>query len=206
MQLERVPFDVITGKRVYTNMLVRAIEVTTDKTSENVLNCTLTLREVIMSQTQSVSVADKSICRMASAHRRCKIPGRNPLHRQTNPCLSQLGGSVTSALGDDMQFNEIPLSPDNQQFRVLLGNTTYTLRIIWRDAAGWIMDVMDSGGAALLSGVPLLTGVNLLRQYPQLGIDGALVVATDKGAPDEPPKPISAHTATSFSFRSRNVS
>nr|DAE77811.1 MAG TPA: Diphteria toxin repressor SH3 domain [Caudoviricetes sp.] len=29
-----------------------------------------------------------------------------------------------------MQFNEIPLSPDNQQFRVLLGNTTYTLRII----------------------------------------------------------------------------
>lgn len=60
-----------------------------------------------------------------------------------------------------MQFNEIPLSPDNQQFRVLLGNTTYTLRIIWRDAAGWIMDVMDSGGAALLSGVPLLTGVNL---------------------------------------------
>ncbi|HHF9779109.1 TPA: hypothetical protein ACPTOS_003911 [Escherichia coli] len=42
-----------------------------------------------------------------------------------------------------MQFNEIPLSPDNQQFRVLLGNTTYTLRIIWRDAAGWIMDVMD---------------------------------------------------------------
>ena len=60
MQLERVPFDVVTGKRVYTNMLVRAIEVTTDKTSENVLNCTLTLREVIMSQTQSVSVADKS--------------------------------------------------------------------------------------------------------------------------------------------------
>ena len=38
-----------------------------------------------------------------------------------------------------MQFNEIPLSPDNQQFRVLLGSTTYTLRIIWRDAAGWII-------------------------------------------------------------------
>ena len=87
-----------------------------------------------------------------------------------------------------MQFNEIPLSPDNQQFRILLGNTTYTLRIIWRDEAGWIMDVMDSGGSALLSGVPLLTGVNLLRQYSQLGIDGALVVVTDKGAPDEPTK------------------
>ena len=54
MQLERVPFDVVTGKRV------RAIEVTTDKTSENVLNCTLTLREVIMSQTFKKQVADKS--------------------------------------------------------------------------------------------------------------------------------------------------
>ncbi|EFL4448676.1 hypothetical protein AB680_004331 [Escherichia coli] len=47
-------------KRVYTNMLVRAIEVTTDKTSENVLNCTLTLREVIITHTKNVTVADKS--------------------------------------------------------------------------------------------------------------------------------------------------
>ena len=60
MQLERVPFDVVTGKRVYSNMLVRAIEVTTDKTSDNVLNCTLTLREVIITQTKNATVADKS--------------------------------------------------------------------------------------------------------------------------------------------------
>jgi hypothetical protein len=87
-----------------------------------------------------------------------------------------------------MNVTEIPLSPDNQLFRIQLAETTYTLRVIWRDAAGWILDVMDSSGAALLSGVPLVTGVNLLEQYPQLGIDGALVVATDKGAPDEPTK------------------
>jgi hypothetical protein len=61
-----------------------------------------------------------------------------------------------------MNVTEIRLSPDNQQFRIQLGNTTYTLRIIWRDAAGWILDVMDSSGAALLSGVPLVTGVNFL--------------------------------------------
>lgn len=87
-----------------------------------------------------------------------------------------------------MQFNEIPLTPDNQQFRILLGDTTYTLKVIWRDVAGWIMDVMDSSGAPLLSGVPLVTGANLLQQYPQLGINGALVVATDKGAPYTPSK------------------
>lgn len=60
LQSSRKPFDVITGKRKYSNMLIRAIEVTTDKTSENVLMCVLTLREVIMSQTESVQVADKS--------------------------------------------------------------------------------------------------------------------------------------------------
>ncbi len=55
----REPIDVITGKRKYSNMLIRGIEVTTDKTSENVLMCVLTLREVILSQTESVTVADK---------------------------------------------------------------------------------------------------------------------------------------------------
>ncbi|UIN06475.1 hypothetical protein LGL88_12040 [Yersinia ruckeri] len=59
LQESRQPFDVITGKRKYSNMLIRGIEVTTDKTSENVLMCVLTLREVIMSQTESVTVADK---------------------------------------------------------------------------------------------------------------------------------------------------
>ncbi|HDL6510483.1 TPA: hypothetical protein PXI76_002806 [Yersinia enterocolitica] len=59
LQESREPFDVITGKRKYSNMLIRGIEVTTDKTSENVLMCVLTLREVILSQTESVTVADK---------------------------------------------------------------------------------------------------------------------------------------------------
>jgi hypothetical protein len=60
LQESRVPFDVITGKRSYKNMLIRAIEVTTDKTSENVLMCVLTLREVIISETHKINAADKA--------------------------------------------------------------------------------------------------------------------------------------------------
>jgi hypothetical protein len=108
MQLERVPFDVVTGKRVYSNMLVRAIEVTTDKTSENVLNCTLTLREVIMSQTQSAALLINQICRMASVHRQCRIPGRNPRHRQMNRFSAASSQAVSALPEGDMQFNEIP--------------------------------------------------------------------------------------------------
>ncbi|CAK9884238.1 MAG: hypothetical protein XXXJIFNMEKO3_00620 [Candidatus Erwinia impunctatus] len=61
LQLSRVPFDVVTGKRVYKNMLMKSIEVTTDKATENVLSCVITLREVIISHTFTESnIADKS--------------------------------------------------------------------------------------------------------------------------------------------------
>ncbi|HKS34811.1 MAG TPA: hypothetical protein VJS14_13890 [Enterobacteriaceae bacterium] len=60
MQRDRELLDVITGKKKYSNMLIRAIEVTTDKTTENVLAAVLTLREVILTETLAVNVADKA--------------------------------------------------------------------------------------------------------------------------------------------------
>lgn len=59
LQSSRQPFDVITGKRRYSNMLIRAIEVTTDKASENVLMAVLTLRELNMTQTETVTVSSQ---------------------------------------------------------------------------------------------------------------------------------------------------
>ena len=41
LQRNRIPFDVTTGKRIYNNMLIKTLEVTTDKSSENVLLATL---------------------------------------------------------------------------------------------------------------------------------------------------------------------
>lgn len=57
LRATKQPFDVITGKRDYKNMLIRAIEVTTDNTSENVLLVTLTLRQVIIVETKGKNVA-----------------------------------------------------------------------------------------------------------------------------------------------------
>lgn len=87
-----------------------------------------------------------------------------------------------------MKVNEIPLTADNQRFRVSLGEITYNLRVLWRDDAGWIMDVMDSGGQPLLLGVPLVPDVNLIEQYPELGLSGAMIVMADQGAPEYPTK------------------
>ncbi|MGX9277391.1 phage baseplate protein [Pantoea ananatis] len=59
LQRSRQPFDVVTGKRLYSNMLIRVLDVTTDKTTENVLMATLTLREVITTQAKTITGAPK---------------------------------------------------------------------------------------------------------------------------------------------------
>lgn len=64
LQSDRIPFDVVTGKRLYKNMLLQNLEVTTDLFSENVLNATLTLREVIITSTKAIQVADKADMKM----------------------------------------------------------------------------------------------------------------------------------------------
>lgn len=60
LQNSRVPFDVVTGKRLYSNMLIRAIEVTTDRTSEHVLSAVVTLREVFITSATATKVAAKA--------------------------------------------------------------------------------------------------------------------------------------------------
>lgn len=60
LQQLREPFSVVTGKRSYDNMLIRALGVTTDEKTEAVLSCTVTCREVIMVQTQVTSTAPSS--------------------------------------------------------------------------------------------------------------------------------------------------
>lgn len=54
-QQNRKPFDVITGKRHYKNMLIQTMDVTTDASTENVLSCKLTLQQVIITETQKVT-------------------------------------------------------------------------------------------------------------------------------------------------------
>lgn len=95
LQSTRQPFDVITGKRTYSNMLIRAIEVTTDKTSENVLMCVLTLHEVLITQTETVTVADKSNMTQGVSTSAVQNTGTKSL---TQP-ISSLLSSANSALG-----------------------------------------------------------------------------------------------------------
>ncbi|QUG75967.1 hypothetical protein GKQ23_13605 [Erwinia sp. E602] len=60
LQRKREPFDVVTGKRMYSNMLIRVLDVTTDKHTENVLMATLVLREIIITESKSITGAGKA--------------------------------------------------------------------------------------------------------------------------------------------------
>jgi hypothetical protein len=80
-------------------------------------------------------------------------------------------------------FFEIPLKPNAQKFFVALGGIQYQMSTYWRtaNAGGWFIDIFSFSGNPILTGLPLVTGLNLLEPYPALNIGngGALFVATD---------------------------
>lgn len=80
------------------------------------------------------------------------------------------------------RFYEVPLSARTQRCTVTLLNVSYQLAITWRDAAGqWLLDIADAAGNALLQGLPLIPGTNLLGQHAHLGIGAGLLVMLDNG-------------------------
>jgi hypothetical protein len=99
LQASRIPFDVVTGKRLYSNMLIRAIEVTTDRTSENVLMAVLTLREVIITQTQQITVADKADMKEGANTSAVINSGTKAAKHQNESLLSSGWQGLKSILG-----------------------------------------------------------------------------------------------------------
>lgn len=84
---------------------------------------------------------------------------------------------------------EIPLSGDSEQFTVSILGTMYTLRVIYRGTPYdmWVLDVLDQNGVELVTGIPLVTGCDLLEPFSStLGTAFSLFVSTD-GSPDSVP-------------------
>lgn len=64
-----------------------------------------------------------------------------------------------------------------QSFSITLGNETYKVTIVWNTIGGlWILNLNDSSGNPVIQGIPLVTGLGLLRQYGYLGLDGDLFI------------------------------
>lgn len=76
---------------------------------------------------------------------------------------------------------EIPLQAMPQSLYITLGGVSYFLTVHWNAYANtWVLDIANENQAPIASGLPLITGVNLLAQYAYLQIGGMLVVQTDQ--------------------------
>lgn len=61
MQSNRFLFTIYTGKRAYRNMIVKSLATTTDAKTENSLIIRIGCRQILMAQTQTVTVPDSSV-------------------------------------------------------------------------------------------------------------------------------------------------
>lgn len=60
LQASREPFDVVTGKRLYTNMMFASLSNTTDSDTENILSLNIAFREILIVQVEIAVVPPRS--------------------------------------------------------------------------------------------------------------------------------------------------
>ncbi|QHP58536.1 phage baseplate protein [Pectobacterium carotovorum] len=99
LQRLRLPFDVVTGKRLYSNMLIRSLDVTTDRTSENVLMAVITLREIIISETSSTKVAPKEEMKLGATTSDVQNSGTKTPQPVNSSILNSIGGALSDIMG-----------------------------------------------------------------------------------------------------------
>jgi hypothetical protein len=94
LQAARELFDIVTGKRSYTNMLIETLIETTDKEHENAMMLVIECKEVIIATTQTVSVGASS----------------NMAQPQVNGATQQIG--TVSATPNPSTFNASAVPDD----------------------------------------------------------------------------------------------
>lgn len=74
-----------------------------------------------------------------------------------------------------------------QKFSITLGSETYKINLVWNNIGQvWIMDLNDASNNPIVNGIPLVTGIGLLRQYGYLGFEGDMFVQSNNN-PDALP-------------------
>jgi len=75
---------------------------------------------------------------------------------------------------------EIPLQPNAQKLRISLAGVYYNLTVLWNDfSSNWNADIADDSGQNIITGIPLVVGVDLLGQYGCLNFGGQLIASMD---------------------------
>jgi hypothetical protein len=71
---------------------------------------------------------------------------------------------------------EVPLTAEPQKFSIALAGVNYQMILKWNVSANcWILDIYTEAGISMLTGIPLITGTDLLAQYRYLNFGGSLI-------------------------------
>ena len=188
LQEKREPITITTSRRQYEDMLIVGLNVTTDVKTSNVLMVSVTLRQVIIVSTQATTLPPRTD--QANPEDTAEIEQRGIV--QPVPATPSPGGAVSplgmlqQSVSPDLtsvgasNFFSVPALPTPQAFGLSLGGLDYkaVLSYAATDEGGWVLDMADAAGAPLVSGIPLVTGADLLGQFKHLGIPGGLWVQT----------------------------
>lgn len=108
LQATRVPFQVSTGKRLYSNMIIRDLQVTTDPKSEYALMCAINLQQLTFTDVGTSSATSG----MTQANQQFPSetgPTENGGHQSLQP--------VTNGIGSDARFSTTSVIPSATPFR-----------------------------------------------------------------------------------------
>lgn len=73
----------------------------------------------------------------------------------------------------------IPLQATNQKIQITLAGVLYTLTVRWNNMnEAWQIDIGDSNNNPIVTGIPMVTGVDLLSPFAYLNFGGQLIAQT----------------------------
>jgi hypothetical protein len=84
LQASRTPFEVQTGKRAYSNMLIEELTQRTDKDNENSMMLVVRCREVLLTSTQTVALPNASNMKTPEVNAPTQNTGTQPLRPAPN--------------------------------------------------------------------------------------------------------------------------
>lgn len=86
-----------------------------------------------------------------------------------------------------MTMYKIPLTTGAQSFSINLGDVQYRMKLIYRssEGGGWFLDMERADETDAIYGIPLVLGVDLLKQHAHKSF-GHLYVNMDGGAKHQP--------------------
>lgn len=70
-----------------------------------------------------------------------------------------------------MAVAQLALNPGNHVFSTVLGDDTFTMQVLYRDAplGGWYLDMINTVSGVSIWGIPITSGVDVLAQFQHLG-------------------------------------